>query len=313
MPVDDSIWALMVAAIGQRIDSPQGLALVDAIGAKPLRAVTPLNLSDYTVAKPLGITVSATPIPKYRAYWPERREQRSYVNYIHKITIQPPYPGPMPDGMHWGISKPELDAIAAFELRGSRNVPYWNFDAPARDVRLSAATSTNALFPPDQPATDKLLMVLAEEDDFISAYADDEVHKPLVHVECAFFTVWCALNGLLEQTRFSADVVQPLRDRSISPLAFLHGACGRLLWSGDIRPQFLEFMWLYYRGIGLPDEQTWVRDLSKVFGASNHFKDDPAQMHQDTWDNYDLIAPHIADRLGQWQRGEIKRKVREPR
>jgi hypothetical protein len=31
----------MVAAIGQRIDSPVALALIEAIGAKPLKPATP--------------------------------------------------------------------------------------------------------------------------------------------------------------------------------------------------------------------------------------------------------------------------------
>lgn len=306
MQMDDAVWNLMLAAIGQRIDSPQGLALVEAIGAKPLRAVTPQNFSDYTQVKSLGITVSATPIPKYRAYWPERREKRAYVNYIHKIELTPPYSGRLPEGMHWGITRPELDAIAAFELRGSRAIPYWNFEAPAPDVELTACTSINALFPPEQPAADRILIELATEHDFISAYEAYEVSKPLVYVEDAFFTVWCALNGVLDETRFTAEVIRPLRERSVTPLAFLHGACGRLLWSGDIRPPFLEFMWTYYMGMHLPDEQRWVADIKTVFGASNHFKDDSAQMTQDDWRNYDLIAPCIADRFAQWQRGELK-------
>lgn len=310
MSIEEPLWNLLLAAIGQRIDSPQGLALVEAIGAKPLRAVTPQNFSDYTVAKPLGITVSATPVPKCRAYWPERREQRAYVNYINRVELTPPYSGRLPEGMRWDMTKPELDAIAKFELRGAREVPYWSFEAPAPGVRLTACTSINRLFPTGQPAADRLLITLAEEIDFISAYAEFEFDKPLVYVEDAFFTAWCAMNGVLDETKFNTDVVQPLFDRSMTPLAFLHGPCGRLLWSDDIRAPLMEFVQVYYRGLRLPDVQRWVADIGATFGASNHFKDDPAQMTQDSWDHYDLIAPRIAERFTQWRSGELRPRDR---
>lgn len=310
MTTDDRLWTLMLAAIGQRIDSPQGLALIEAIGAKPLRAVTPHNFSDYTVAKPLGITVAATPIPKHRAYWPPRREKRAYVNYIHRIELTPPYSGHLPGGMQWSHTKADLDAIADLELRGSSRIPYWNFDAPAPDVRLTACASGNGQFPPTQPAADRLLIQLAEEVDFISADVEAETRKPLLYVEDAFFAAWCGLNEVLDETRFDADALRPLRERCISPLAFLHGFCGRLLWSGDVRPPLREFLWAYYMGTRTPDELRWVTDIAAQFGSSNHFRDDPAQMTQDTWANYDAVEPRIAQRFAQWQRGEFKAKQR---
>lgn len=313
MSMDDRIWNLMVAAIGQRIDSAPALALIEAIGAKPLRAVTPRNLNDHTSSKQLGITVSSKPTPKHRPYWPERKEQRAYINYITEIMIEPAYAGPLPGGLRWGLSKPELDAIASFELRGSRNTPYWNFQAPGPQVTLAATTSSHALFPEDKPAFDRIWMQLDEESDFVSAYAEYEQTKPLVYVEDAFFTAWCGLNGLLDEERFNAQVLQPLRDRSTTPLAFLHGPCGRLLWSGDIRPQYLAFVALYYNGIGLPDEQRWVSDINKAFAVSNHFQDDPERMTQDDWANYDAIAPLIDERFAQWQRGELEAKARTSR
>lgn len=230
------------------------------------------------------------------------------MNYINRIELNPPYSGHLPEGMHWGIAKTELDAIAKFELRGPRKVPYWSFEAPAPGVQLAACTSINSLFPSEQPAADRLLIRLVEENDFISADAEHEASKPLVYVEDAFFTVWCALNDVLDEAKFNADIVQPLRDRSITPLAFLHGSCGRLLWSDDIRTPLLEFVQAYYLGLRLPDAQRWVTDIKAVFGSSNHFKDEPAQMTQDSWDNYDLIAPRIAERFEQWRSGELRSK-----
>ena len=35
-------------------------------------------------------------------------------------------------------------------------------------------------------------------------------------------------------------------------------------------------------------------------------------MTQDTWENYDRIAPRYAQRLAQWGRGEIRSKVDWP-
>lgn len=308
-PTDD-LWAMMVAAIGQRIDSSEAIEFIAAIRARSLRAVTPRNLSDSTSSKELGISVSSTPTPRYRPYWPERREKRAYVNYINRIMIEPPYPGPLPDGFHWNMAKTELDRRAQFELRGSRQIPYWNFNPPRESATLQATTSIHAVFPPDKPAADRLWLLLAEEDDFITAHPECEKDQPLGNVEAAFFAVWCSLHGLLKPEKFTAAVVQPLHDRAVSPLAFLHGPCERLIWSNDIRPDFQKFMWLYYRGHGLPDDQTWVSDINKVFGGSNHFRDDQSQMTHDTWANYDLIAPLVGNRFAQWQRGELKRANR---
>lgn len=313
MSAEDRLWSLMVAAIGQRIDSAPALALLEAIGASPLRAVTPRNFSDATASKHHGITVSCTPIPKYRRYWPERREKRAYLNYIYRIMIEPPYAGWLPEGLRWDSTKAELDAAARFELRGSQGIPYWNFTAPGVDVELAATTSIHELFPEGQPATDRVWMRLKEESDFISAYPEYEQTKPLVYVEDAFFAAWCGLNGLLAPDKFTEQALQPLRERSISPLTFLHEVCGRLLWSDDLRPESLPFVAIYHTGIGLPDAQRWVSDINQAFGVSNHFRDDDSEPTQDDWRNYESMARFIDERYAQWRNGELKRQVRAPR
>jgi hypothetical protein len=90
------------------------------------------------------------------------------------------------------------------------------------------------------------------------------------------------------------------------PLEFLHGPCERRLWSGDIAPDKQAFVSAYFDGVLVPDAQRWVTDVKTVFGKSNHFRDVGEMMTEDSWENFDRIAPFITRRHGEWQQGKLK-------
>jgi hypothetical protein len=301
IPANADLWALMVAAIGQRIDSPAVQTLLEKIGAKPLAPATPRNDSSHTGAKSLGIEISASCDLKHRAYWPTQKEGRIWVTYVTRIMIEPPYSGPLPQGLDWAMSQEALDTAGIKTVRGALKTAYWTLPAPRDGIEIEATTSKNRAFA-------RLWLKLPEEKDHITASTKYEKEKPLAYVEAAFFASWCALKGLLRADKFTPDLIEPLRERRMTPLQFLHGPCGQLLWSGDIAPDARGFVSDYFDGVLTPDAQRWVTDVKTVFGSSNHFRDADEAMTEDTWDNFDRIAPVIEKRYGEWRRGELKAK-----
>ncbi|WP_071336073.1 SMI1/KNR4 family protein [Burkholderia contaminans] len=296
---DTDLWALALAAVGQRIDSPAVQALVGRIGARPLAPATPRNDRSSTVSRSFGIEISASCTVRHRAYWPRRKEGRLWDTYVTRITIEPPYPGPLPEGLDWAMSEAALDALGINEIRGALEIPYWVMPSPRDDLVIEATTSDTDTFA-------RLLLSLPQERDHITASAHYEKEKPLVYVEDAFFAVWCALNGLLRPDKFTQAIIEPLRARQMTPLQFLHGPCERLLWSGDVAPDQRGFVSAYFDGVRVPDAQRWVTDVKTVFGASNHFRDAGDPMTEDRWENFDRIAPYIQRRYTQWRRGDLK-------
>jgi hypothetical protein len=197
---DTDLWTLMLSAIGQRIDSPIVKALVERIGAKPLTPATPRNDASFSVAKPLGMEIAAKCHPLHRAYWPARKEGRIWLTYVTQIVLEPPFPGPLPQGLDWAMSRETLDAVGTREERGVLAIPHWVLTSPRDDLAIEATTSKKR-------ALARLWLNLPQEKDHITASADYEKQKPLVYVEHAFFATWCALNGLLRTDRFTPEVI----------------------------------------------------------------------------------------------------------
>ena len=54
-------------------------------------------------------------------------------------------------------------------------------------------------------------------------------------------------------------------------------------------------------------------DIREIFGQSNYWRTSGEPLTEDSWTNYDRIAPRYAQRLAQWQRGEITSVVDGPR
>jgi hypothetical protein len=293
------LWPLMVAAIGERIDSPASAALVKALGAKQFRSATPNNSSTHVIAKKLGIEVCASMDNMHRAYWPPRKEGRLWLTCISVIWIRPPYPGPLPHGLTWASGADDLAALGTPQVRGARDKPYWQLPAPRENVWLRAEMSQ------EKQTLAEVSLCLPFESNYITArYGEPGEEQSLRNVEDAFFAAWCALHGLLEPAKFTPDTIEPLRQRRITPLQFLHGhPCEGLLWSGDVQPQFHKFMQDYYWRWNIPESESWNADIKTVFGSSNYFRREGEAPTQDTWENYDRIAPHIDRRFAKWRAG----------
>lgn len=292
VPADADLWTLIVAAIGQRIDSPVVTTLLVAVGAKPLKPGTPMNNTTYTTSKKFGLEISANCNPKNRAFWPMRKEGRVCVTYVTQIMLKAQYPGPLPHGLGWQSDEKDLLAIGTSLSAKNR---CWDLPPPREGLGWFRAWTS------EQGTLDTFELTLLEETDYITASASYEKEKPLVYVEDAFFTAWCAQNGLLLPEKFTPEIIAPLRERQITPLQFLHSSCERLLWSSDVKPEFEGFLEDYYSGIFMPDELRWVKDIRTAFGSSNHFRRDNEAQTADTWENYDRIAPLIARRFGEWR------------
>ena len=58
-----------------------------------------------------------------------------------------------------------------------------------------------------------------------------------------------------------------------------------------------------------PDAAAALPDAREIFGESNFWRKPGEALTQDSWENYDRIAPRYALRLAQWRRGEIASKV----
>jgi hypothetical protein len=106
----------------------------------------------------------------------------------------------------------------------------------------------------------------------------------------------------LECRSFSPTVSAGVRERHITPLQIWTGlakACSGAVISDQ---NLMTSCRAITTDGGWPDKKRWGRDVDKVFGSSNHFRDEGKAMTQDNWKNYDRIARRITERFGEWQR-----------
>src|SRR5262245_59999006 len=76
------LMPLVMGALGQRIDDPAAVRLASAIGRKPFKTATPNQRCDIGDRKRLGIEVVANMILHNRAYWPPRKERRTWITWV---------------------------------------------------------------------------------------------------------------------------------------------------------------------------------------------------------------------------------------
>lgn len=282
-------WDHMRACLGHRIDAPHVLQWLASIGAKPLKRVSRKNalMGGSTQSQPAGIEVGARIDPRHRALWPPRQEGSTWVTYISSISLKPASSEriALPEGWSWA------------HFPGEDKGPRW--------VRQELDEHAFAIFwrNPKGQGTERINLFLRDEIDYISVNPFAEDTSPLLDVEGAFFATWCALNGLLNPQRYSADVMRRWEERTATPLAFLTGPCQGMVWSGDLQPEYLEFMRDYYRGLDMPDSERWVTDVKAAFGSANHFRKADEPMTPDDWASYDRIAPYISARFASWRKG----------
>jgi len=61
-----------------------------------------------------------------------------------------------------------------------------------------------------------------------------------------------------------------------------------------------------------PDGANHYHDARAIFGKHNYYRKPGEAMTEDSWANYDRIAPRFTERLEQWRRGEINSEVDFP-
>lgn len=293
----ENAFAALVGCMGEPIDSPQSAALLAYLG-KSMKPATPRDSRTSLEAQAFGIELAATSTPHVRSLWPARKVGKIYVTYMSAVEISQQFSSPLPHGFEWGQAQADVEKrCRPRKLTYKIKTQLLNLPVGRDDVEVLPRYEDGKL--------ESIRIALSQELAFVTASADYEVSKALVYVEDAFFAAWCALNGLLDPQKFGSAVTANIHKRTESPLAFLRDACGRLLWSNDLTEQGLAFVRVYYSGSGLPDEQSWVRDVSNTYGSSNHFRNDDEKPTPDDWKSFDKIAPRIAQRFEEWKAGKL--------
>jgi hypothetical protein len=151
-----------------------------------------------------------------------------------------------------------------------------------------------------------LLVGVAVEREYATIYPGS---KPEHSVESGFFAAWCALAGVLRDGRIDRQHRDALEARSLPPSSCLATALGGLLWQGDVKPEFDAFCFAYMKRLMEPEGAAALPDAKEIFGGHNFWRKADEKPTDDSWENYDRIAPRYALRLAQWQRGEITSQV----
>lgn len=204
-----------------------------------------------------------------------RQEGQHYLTYVEEIGLGSAYRGTLPTGVHMGMTEQELDAIGTRQVRRFFHFesPYWVLPSPREDVLFESHSADSD--------SDLLILKLKRESSYLLGYTGE-----------ALFVAWCALNDVLRTERYTPEVLASLRERRLTPLQFLQGPCQQRLWSGDVQPEFHDFLSKYYMGVTLTDDARWTWDVEAILGKA---------VAQDSWENYDRIAPQLALRLAQWR------------
>jgi hypothetical protein len=298
---NQDLTPLLLAALGQRIDDPAALALTAAIGKKPFKSATPNNKPSI-VDRKLGLEIGANNEINNRSYWPYRKEDRRWVTWVSHAFLYPNYQGSLPAGLDWSMDEAALRA--RFEIRFVGTIRVGRFVLPPPREGLKATVELGS----DARPSHLYLAVMLERD-----YAT--IHpgsRPEHNVENGFFAGWCAINGILREGRMETEHLGALRARGVTPLTFFSTALGGLLWEGDVKPEFNSFCHAYMNRLIEPDEATHVYDAKTIFGEWNHWRKEGEPITEDSWANYDRIAPRYTQRLKQWRRGELSSTIDFP-
>ncbi|HEX9961980.1 MAG TPA: hypothetical protein VGB00_13680 [Pyrinomonadaceae bacterium] len=107
------------------------------------------------------------------------------------------------------------------------------------------------------------------------------------------YLAWIINNNLQGElhTEESAQALQDVRNRKITGRDFLVAECDEKFWEEDLNEEGLAFTEYYYREKYIPDyEEALAENLPSVYHV------------EDTWENYDKIAPVIDKRFGDWKK-----------
>jgi hypothetical protein len=288
------LTALVVDALGKRIEDTAAIRLANAIGKKPLKSATLANSNSHIAdRKRIGVEIVASMILKNRAYWPYRKDGRRWVTWVQAAFLYPNYKGILPDGFDWQMDEAALSA--RFERVDWKQVPgLTRFELPAPGPGLVATVTVDI---GDRPRS--VYLAVEEEWPYATVYPESKIENC---IEDAFFATWCAFGGLLREARVGADALTAIRERKITPFAFFSTALDGLLWSGDVKPELQPFC-KAYMGTIENSEANALQDVKNVFGEKNYWRKDGDPKTPDDWVSYDRIASRFAARLAEWRRG----------
>jgi hypothetical protein len=291
---DKNLTNVLLEALGKRIEEPEAVALAEALGKNAFKAATPNNQPGISAAK-LGLEVGTHINVKNRSVWPPRKQGRLWITYVTHAFIRRNYPDVLPADFDWQMDDAALSA--RFERRVEGAMELIRFMVPPPREGLKAVVQLG-----DDGRPRHLYLAVDSERDYASVYPDD---KPQNTVEAGFFAAWCALQGVLRKGRLDQQQEEALETRLITPHAFLTGPLGGLLWQSDVKPEYNSFCHAYMNELMEPRDAAALADIREIFGQSNYWRAPGEPMTEDSWSNYDRIAPRYAQRLAQWQRGEL--------
>lgn len=109
------------------------------------------------------------------------------------------------------------------------------------------------------------------------------------------YLAWIINNDLVGELHLEEDAeeIQAVRERTMTGREFLIKLCDTKFWDEDLNEEGLAFTEQYYND----DTQGYFNDYVQTLAASL-----PSFYHvEDSWQNYDLIAPLITRAYQRWQ------------
>ncbi len=295
-PPPPPIVTLARAALGQRVDAPQVRSLLGAVRLGPLPGSTPNSAVAHVQDETLGLELAATFFLRTRTHFPPKREGPRWANWLSQVTFTEGWKGALPEALSFALKEKALAAQGFVQVPRGRGLVWAK--------KLDGGLMLHA----DWRDEKRVSLRVDEEVDFITRFPLDtglRDGRHLVGVEDAFLAAWAGLSGVLRADRLSNDALTALRDRRVSPLGFLEGPLGGVLWSGDLEPAKVDFFQKYYRGVGAADDFRFGKDAAAVFGKLNQHRAQTEALTADSWAAYDALAPKLTQRLTEWNRARL--------
>lgn len=126
------------------------------------------------------------------------------------------------------------------------------------------------------------------------------------------FLAWIIRNGLegQELREDSADALGRVRARTMTGREFLFEECDEKFWNDDLNEEGLAFTLAYYSGPGGEGYGEYIEDYMQALETETL----PSLYHvEDTWENYDKLAPLIDERFAAWKASPKKSRKKTPK
>jgi hypothetical protein len=289
------LTSLTMDALGKPITDAAAQRLAVALGKKGLKTATPGNTYSIGSSRKLGLEVGVSVEIFNRTYWPPRKQGRVWLTYVVQAFFFPNYRGASPGGFDFTKDDAALSALYPRRVEGALQAVRFRLPPPAPHLTLRAELGQDG-------RTRNLYCAVARERDYVSVYPDT---APELYVEDGFFVAWAAARGLLRPGRLSEAALDDLRQRRATPLAVLHDGLGGLFWQSDVEPEYDDFCNAYLKRLMTDGEVSQLDDARRIFGETNYWRRPLPPVNEDSWANYDRIAPLYDDRLRQWRAGEL--------